>query len=1312
MDMQASHRAPSSTDLKLDAASIGHLTKLAAQCERQAKLASASGWPQLLLDALNQILALQTVEKLAELERASQARYAALDAKRLAAKAQATGKAQALKREASMSKVLDRVKDDPVTDGAGIDSSKGLRFTVYLNTKPQTSSETRAVHFRPDQYIGEPLFTPSEPESECLESQVRRTGGTICLRGPNSELQKLRPIVQLLLFAATHLLLEMYLLRDFGIVRPEETVEIPVKVVAADPRRPSVSLSVFSDPGPKIEEEVDLSKTLRSHRSSFLSTFLRPAQSGRALDRSSTLQPAPQSNGSKISKLVGKLRLSHRLRSSSIDPAEARDKQQKSVLRARGLLDAWELLASDSSTLDDVPAVEGPTTPVKGIVEPDNPAARFQKVIDTLKNTIISTSPDVVVPPPHLLVKLQQQEAAIREQEKEGSIKPTMTIDARAGLGSLLTNNDSVEGVLKHQSLTMLLFEQATLTLSTELRSVDNPSWITLSYGDFHKSDLTLGRLLKLCRQAVDADEQDHQILLAHGTTRLALRCRRRKPTAEEALVASRCRGCCQTTTFRSLSAPSLLMSFAKYCELRLYDTAFCSPDLLCSHDKDPVNIEHIFAFGTLTCEISSTKVDLYEMRLPSSATHPAPLALQDSQCANTVSVQATDLDERSQLRKEVSEFYDSFQLAVDAGVVSSSPGKDETVSKAKRDAVALQTLGREATAHQAQLVEQLSSGSTTSQIRRDFRAQALLDDTKLSVLRKKLPKETVGETVKPDYVCTACHLMPGIAAREDEPSSWIAHSLSSTDYLAALSDYLAALQDDHDAKSDSLSDASEIHTPDYQSVVRQTRRQKVEHSKTIRTLTSLATRGLKNGSVILPAGKAIESTEGAPLSVKTDLDDAKVLADLLNSTSPDAEQKRLPKWASGRSTPSLIKSVNKRSTSRQQVSITSADFFAPSPKSDLSLTLPLSGDQNTGQSSFLSIRTPSPGLNEMQSTYFPAKATSRPGSIASSASATSLLDPLEPCHLRHVYEDDHKQFTVTHWYADKFAGLRAACGIDEDTFVNSLSRCTATTNSGGKSKSAFYTTADERFLLKTMLSSWHAGSEIDYVLDFCQAYFDKTLETDSHQPSVMVKLFGMYSLQMRDVKTSETTQLDIVIQEQIFYKQRITKTYDLKGIGGRRKKQMQRSNKATSGSDVKTKEPSLTRSATTKWDAEWIDDVKQSSVLLQPHSKRILREAIHNDLAWLQQHNLIDFSLLVGCDEQSHELVVGLIDCLGHFSLAKLIETKSKRAIRSAEDVTVLPPDEYAKRFENNVNRTFVSVPAKFTKVDSLPRRELSCPL
>jgi 1-phosphatidylinositol-3-phosphate 5-kinase len=66
-------------------------------------------------------------------------------------------------------------------------------------------------------------------------------------------------------------------------------------------------------------------------------------------------------------------------------------------------------------------------------------------------------------------------------------------------------------------------------------------------------------------------------------------------------------------------------------------------------------------------------------------------------------------------------------------------------------------------------------------------------------------------------------------------------------------------------------------------------------------------------------------------------------------------------------------------------------------------------------------------------------------------------------------------KFSCTVYYAKQFDVLRKRCGIS-DTFLNSLSTSANWAAEGGKSKSNFWKTSDDRFIIKTLVNAWNVA--------------------------------------------------------------------------------------------------------------------------------------------------------------------------------------------------------------------------------------------
>lgn len=66
-------------------------------------------------------------------------------------------------------------------------------------------------------------------------------------------------------------------------------------------------------------------------------------------------------------------------------------------------------------------------------------------------------------------------------------------------------------------------------------------------------------------------------------------------------------------------------------------------------------------------------------------------------------------------------------------------------------------------------------------------------------------------------------------------------------------------------------------------------------------------------------------------------------------------------------------------------------------------------------------------------------------------------------------------RFSCTVYYAKQFDQLRKRCGVD-DVFMKSMARSENWAAEGGKSRSNFWKTADNRFIIKTLVNAWNVA--------------------------------------------------------------------------------------------------------------------------------------------------------------------------------------------------------------------------------------------
>lgn len=78
--------------------------------------------------------------------------------------------------------------------------------------------------------------------------------------------------------------------------------------------------------------------------------------------------------------------------------------------------------------------------------------------------------------------------------------------------------------------------------------------------------------------------------------------------------------------------------------------------------------------------------------------------------------------------------------------------------------------------------------------------------------------------------------------------------------------------------------------------------------------------------------------------------------------------------------------------------------------------------------------------------------------------------------HIRYDWTMGKRiKFSCTVYYAKQFELLRQRCGVHE-SFVKSLSESTNWAAEGGKSKSNFWKTSDDRFIIKTLVNAWNVA--------------------------------------------------------------------------------------------------------------------------------------------------------------------------------------------------------------------------------------------
>jgi 1-phosphatidylinositol-3-phosphate 5-kinase len=151
--------------------------------------------------------------------------------------------------------------------------------------------------------------------------------------------------------------------------------------------------------------------------------------------------------------------------------------------------------------------------------------------------------------------------------------------------------------------------------------------------------------------------------------------------------------------------------------------------------------------------------------------------------------------------------------------------------------------------------------------------------------------------------------------------------------------------------------------------------------------------------------------------------------------------------------------------------------------------------------------------------------------------------------HLAYSFVNGTAKMQCKIFFAEQFDAVRRKCGVS-DRIVESLSRCLKWDSKGGKTKSVFLKTLDDRLILKQL-----SPIETAAFLKFAPAYFNIMAEALFHDlPSVIAKMLGFYQIIIKNPTTGIEIKWDILVMENLFYDRSPTRLFDLKGSMRNRK--------------------------------------------------------------------------------------------------------------------------------------------------------------
>ncbi|XP_073276371.1 putative 1-phosphatidylinositol-3-phosphate 5-kinase FAB1D [Primulina huaijiensis] len=318
------------------------------------------------------------------------------------------------------------------------------------------------------------------------------------------------------------------------------------------------------------------------------------------------------------------------------------------------------------------------------------------------------------------------------------------------------------------------------------------------------------------------------------------------------------------------------------------------------------------------------------------------------------------------------------------------------------------------------------------------------------------------------------------------------------------------------------------------------------------------------------------------------------------------------------------------------------------------------------------------------------------PLAISSEDSHSSSFDGLDLLDSLFSYGAGHPQvslgsgkshgkrkYSVISIYASQFRQLRDRCCPSEIGYIASLSRCRNWDAKGGKSKSFFAKTLDDRLIIKEI-----QRTEFDSFMKFAPNYFEYMNQCyELGNQTCLAKILGIYQVVIR-AKNGKEARHDLLVMENLSFGRHIARQYDLKGALHARFT------------------PTAKCSGDVLLDQNFVNDMNVSPLYVSGRSKRNLQRAVYNDTHFLNSINVMDYSLLVGVDGQGRTLVCGIIDYVRQYTWDKQIENwvKSSLVVPKNHSPTVISPKEYKKRFRKFIDTHFLSVPDHWCSRRSKP--------
>lgn len=246
---------------------------------------------------------------------------------------------------------------------------------------------------------------------------------------------------------------------------------------------------------------------------------------------------------------------------------------------------------------------------------------------------------------------------------------------------------------------------------------------------------------------------------------------------------------------------------------------------------------------------------------------------------------------------------------------------------------------------------------------------------------------------------------------------------------------------------------------------------------------------------------------------------------------------------------------------------------------------------------------------------------------------------------VRPVFKDDvrHASATLTEFYAKQFSKLRRQFfgPSGQQTYADSLTHLQAAKQTGGRSESFLFFSADEKFVVKTMSKSDFISMQ--HMMGFHTTVRNYVQHMEANPESIICKIVGCYSLRLH--KYGHTIYF-LVMVNVLPPKGWVHEMYDLKGSTVRRSAKPEKDGtRAVCKYCNQTYVVGLAGQKPCTYYREHepvqllMDNDLRFRLIVKPQQANTLKAQVAKDANWLRSMNIMDYSLLVGVRRKRYPL-------------------------------------------------------------------------